>query len=186
VSGAGTALGGGWAAPPAAEAVELAPLGKVERVGGDKLVGLTPDQVKDILARNLRDGEYFITGDLTPEIFSDDCVFRDPTNETKGLSRYVKALGLLFDPSVSAVQLVDIEVTGPRSIEAQWRMGGYLRFPWHPRVDAFEGRTIYTLNSEGLIALQDQTWSITAGRALAESFTPTAGVSDDIKRQLCG
>lgn len=35
-------------------------------------------------------GEYFITGDLTPEIFADDCVFRDPTNETKGLSRYVK------------------------------------------------------------------------------------------------
>ncbi len=121
VSGAGTALGGGWAAPPAAEAVELAPLGPVERVGGDKLVGLTPEQVKvsscgvrfrrvwckagcelcksqrqlwraqqlvcgcavedrisiasricdrlqDILARNLREGEYFITGDLTPEV----------------------------------------------------------------------------------------------------------------------
>lgn len=41
----------------------------------------------------------------------------------------LQALGLLFDPSVSAVQLVDINVTGPRTIEAQWRMGGYLRFP---------------------------------------------------------
>lgn len=41
----------------------------------------------------------------------------------------MQALGLLFDPSVSAVQLVDIQVTGPRTIEAQWRMGGYLRFP---------------------------------------------------------
>ncbi len=38
----------------------------------------------------------------------------------------------------------------------------------------------------GSLLLQDQTWSITAGRALAESFTPTPGVSDDIKRQLCG
>lgn len=46
VSGAGTMVGANWAAPPAAEAVELAPLGPVERVGGDKLVGLTPDQVK--------------------------------------------------------------------------------------------------------------------------------------------
>lgn len=46
VSGAGATLGSNWVAPPAAEAVELAPLGPVERVGGNKLVGLTPDQVK--------------------------------------------------------------------------------------------------------------------------------------------
>lgn len=46
VSGAGATLGSNWVAPPAAEAVELAPLGPVERVGGDKLSGLTPDQVK--------------------------------------------------------------------------------------------------------------------------------------------
>lgn len=46
VSAGGAALTGSWAAPPAAEALELAPLGAVERVGGDKLRGLTPDQVK--------------------------------------------------------------------------------------------------------------------------------------------
>lgn len=153
-------------------------------------------------------------GDLTPEIFADDCVFKDPTNETRGLSRYMKvppatpatpawhallgcrgcahahwqgaatrparqappccptqgsgrgppsppaphahtqkntqhastppstptqALGILFDASVSAVQLRDIRVTGPRTIEADWLLGGYLKFPWHPRVEAFEG-----------------------------------------------
>lgn len=37
-----------------------------------------------------------------------------------------------------------------------------------------------------IATLQDQTWSISSGKALAESFTPTAGVSDDIKRALCG
>lgn len=42
------------------------------------------------------------------------------------------------------------------------------------------------LLSRTLDIAQDQTWSISPGRALAESFTPTAGVSDDIKRQLCG
>lgn len=47
-------------------------------------------------------------------------------------ARPMQALGLLFDPSVSAVQLVDIRVTGPRTIEADWRMGGYLRFPCAP------------------------------------------------------
>lgn len=50
-----------------------------------------------------------------------------------------QALGLLFDASYSAVQLRDIRVTGPRTIEADWLLGGYLKFPWHPRVEAFEG-----------------------------------------------
>lgn len=49
-----SSVAGGWAAPPPAEALELAPLGAVERVGGDKLVGLSPDQVK---ARELGGGE---------------------------------------------------------------------------------------------------------------------------------
>jgi hypothetical protein len=30
-----------------------------------------------------------VTGDLTPEVFADDCRFRDPTNDVSGLSRYL-------------------------------------------------------------------------------------------------
>lgn len=44
--------------------------------------------MQDILARDLRDGQYFVTGDLTLEVFADDCRFRDPTNDIVGLSRY--------------------------------------------------------------------------------------------------
>jgi hypothetical protein len=43
---------------------------------------------------------------------------------------------------------------------------------------------VYQLNAEGLIELQDQTWSISSFKALAESFTPTPGVSTDIKQLL--
>ncbi|KAL4443958.1 hypothetical protein ABPG75_011695 [Micractinium tetrahymenae] len=178
-----TGTAGGLAAPLPAQALELAPLGPVQAVG-EKLEGLSAEQVKDILARNLREGQYFVTGDLTPEIFDDDCVFRDPTNETRGLSRYMKALGILFDASYSAVQLKDIRVTGPRTIEADWLLGGYLKLPWHPRVEAFQGHTVYRLNDRGLIELQDQTWSIDSFTALAESFTPTPGVKSDIKERL--
>jgi hypothetical protein len=46
VASSSAPLAGGWVAPLPAEALELAPLGKVERVGGDKLVGLSADQVK--------------------------------------------------------------------------------------------------------------------------------------------
>jgi hypothetical protein len=56
-----------YTAAPAA-ALPLAPLGGVERVGGAKRTGLSAQQVADILAQNLAEGQYFITGDLTPEV----------------------------------------------------------------------------------------------------------------------
>ncbi len=40
------------------------------------------------------------------------------------------------------VELVGIRVTGPSTVEADWRMGGWLRseyFPWGAKVEPFEG-----------------------------------------------
>lgn len=51
----------------------------------------------------------------------------------------MQALGILFDASYSAVQLVGIRVTSPTTIEAEWRLGGYLKLPWHPRIEPVDG-----------------------------------------------
>ncbi|KXZ50062.1 hypothetical protein GPECTOR_18g41 [Gonium pectorale] len=158
-----------------AEALPLGPLGPVKRVGGEKLTGLGAEEVADILRRDLAVGQYFVTGDLTREIFADDCRFVDPTNDVSGLSKYLTALGVLFDPAYSKVELLGIRATGPRTVEADWRLGGYLVFPWNPKVEPFEGHTVYTLDESGLVAEQRQTWSISGATALAESFTPTFG-----------
>lgn len=163
-----------------ASAVPLGPLGPVQRVGGDKRTGLSAEEVAEVLRRDLAVGQYFVTGDLTREIFADDCRFVDPTNDVTGLSKYLTALGVLFDPAFSKVELLSIRVTGPRTVEADWRLGGYLVFPWNPRVEPFEGHTVYTLNGDGLVSEQRQTWSISGATALIESFTPTF----EPKRQL--
>lgn len=116
--------------PTSAIAVPLAPLGGLTRIGGEKLTGLSDDQVKAILNKDLDEGQYFVTGNLTKEIFTDDCRlalqlngmslscqlffnhfamfwtrFVDPTNDVTGLQRYVTALGILFDPEFSTVGL---------------------------------------------------------------------------------
>ena len=154
----------------------LAPLGEVKRVGGDKRTDLTAEKVRDQLERDLRDGQYFVTGNLTREIFADDCRFTDPTNDVVGLSRYLTALGLLFDPATSSVDLYDIKVTSPNTVEADWQLQGYLRFPWKPRVDPYSGHTVYSLDPETkLVRSQFQTWNISGAKAIAESFTPTTG-----------
>lgn len=90
-----------------------------------------------------------------------------------GLSRYITALDLLFDPAQSRVELLDIKITGPNTIEAEWTLGGELKFPWRPKVATFTGRCVYTIDEEtGLIREQAQTWSKSAFEALRESFTP--------------
>ena len=67
-----------------------------------------------------------------------------------------------------------------KTIAASWILGGYLKLPWNPRVEPFEGHTVYTLGEDGLIVMQDQTWSISSGEALRETFTPTSGKKKDI------
>jgi hypothetical protein len=105
----------------------------------------------------------------------------DPTNSVVGLSRYLKALTLLFDASVSAVRLVEIHVAAPNLIEATWTLGGQLRLPWRPVIKMFEGKSVYLLNADGLVAEQRQSWSISAAEALSETFTPSfGGVRGDI------
>lgn len=165
---------GGAVSPLPASALPLAPLGAVKAVGGAKRVGLSADEVAAILKEDLVTGQYFVTGNLTREVFDDNCRFKDPTNDVRGLSRYLTALGLLFDPKDSEVKLTNIEVTSPTTIETDGTLRGYLRFPWHPRVDPYAFHTTYTLDPETkLVVDQSQTWSISGARAIAETFTPT-------------
>jgi hypothetical protein len=59
--------------PGMAQAIPLAPLGDIKAVGGEKLSGLTDEEVLEVLRRDLAEGQYFVTGKLTKEIFADDC-----------------------------------------------------------------------------------------------------------------
>ena len=118
----------------------LAPLGGMTAVG-TKHTGLSLEELAATLKRDLTvgatgKGGYFVSGDLSPEIFRDDARFADPTNVAEGLSRYIKALGLLFDPACSTVELLK----GPsvdaatRTITAELRSKETLKLPWRPKV----------------------------------------------------
>ena len=54
-----------------------------------------------------------------------NCRFTDPTTVVTGVNKYVAAVKLLFDPELSQQELLSIDVTGPRTIEVNWRLGGY-------------------------------------------------------------
>ena len=53
----------------------------------------------------------------------------DPTTKVTGLSRYLRALRALFDPSRSEVELVGGAAKSERVIEGDYRAEGYLKLP---------------------------------------------------------
>jgi hypothetical protein len=156
----------------------LAPLGTPMTTS--KTAGLSLEDLKVRLERDLvvgtkGDGGYFITGDLSTDIFRDNCIFTDPTNQVSSLSQYQKGVRLLFDPKTSVVELIepltiDIE---RRCLSGTIRSRGMLQLPWHPFISAYESQIVYTIDDAGLVARQDQTWSKAADVALRETFTPT-------------
>lgn len=79
-------------------------------------------------------------GDISTQIFRDDCQFIDPTNSVSSLSRYQNALRILFDPNQSYVKLLE-PLTIDKSknmITARIESGGVLKLPWKPKIPSYE------------------------------------------------
>ena len=159
---------------------KLGPLGS-KKVFENKTTGLSLMDLARRLTNDLERGAhgtggYFLTGDLSTDIFRDDCVFEDPTNRVASLSQYQKALSVLFDPDRSSIEIVDPLVVNDEegTISGRLRSRGYLRLPWNPYISTYETTIRYTIDPEtGLIARQDQSWSKSSSQALRESFTPS-------------
>mmetsp|Transcript_18697 Transcript_18697/g.24679 ORF Transcript_18697/g.24679 Transcript_18697/m.24679 type:complete len:239 (-) Transcript_18697:376-1092(-) len=143
----------------------------------DKSIGLSVDTIREIIEQDFKEGKYFVTGKLTESIYKDDCLFIDPTTRVNSLEKYVKACEVLFDPENSQVDLLSLEIVDETHLFAEWRLGGYLKFPWNPYVPPFTGTTLYTLDNSGLISKHEETWSISALDAVKYTVQPTKGPS---------
>ena len=160
---------------------KLAPLGKAEVGSGiPKTKNLSLTEIAKRLEHSILygatgKGGYFLTGDVPEEIFRDDCLFVDPTNSVRSLSQYRKALSILFDPNSSYVKIVQGSVIDEkeRTISVKIRSRGFIQFFWKPYITSYESQIVYSVDLDGLISRQSQTWSKSAYKALQESFTPT-------------
>ncbi|CAM9527543.1 unnamed protein product, partial [Phaeothamnion confervicola] len=57
-------------------------------------------------------------------------------------------------------------------VVAEWRLQGYLKFPWNPHVDPYTGQTTFTLGSDGRITAHAEMWSISAVDAFIATAKP--------------
>lgn len=149
------------------------------RMSQVKHQNLAMADLKDILRRDWRedtDKGYYINGRLNTAIYRDDCVFDgpDPDMPVRGLRKYLNAASQLFDHASSTAKLLSLEIVNQNTIEARWEIEGVLHLPWHPRLPAWTGSTMYHFDEAGLIHRHEESWDISVLRAFAETLVPGA------------
>lgn len=163
---------------PGSESSLFEPLSLPPRAMGEKTCGLTVEQVMDVVRDDMELRAYYVTGRLTSAVYSDACFFDspDPDMPVKSLARYCDALRGLFDPSLSAIDLLGLEKVCERSFVAHWRLSGALKLPWRPQIKPYLGVTLYELDESGLIVSHNEEWSISALEAFGSTLWPALGI----------
>uniref|UniRef100_A0ACD5U7W8 Uncharacterized protein n=1 Tax=Avena sativa TaxID=4498 RepID=A0ACD5U7W8_AVESA len=118
---------------------------------------------------------YFLTGNFTLGIYTEDCLFEDPTIKFRGRSRYSQNLDLLipfFDSP--SLQLESIEKglrVDTNFVTATWTLRTYLRLPWRPLI-AIRGNTTYDFDEEYKVIRHAESWDVSALEAIGQLFVP--------------
>uniref|UniRef100_A0A1J3EK32 Uncharacterized protein n=1 Tax=Noccaea caerulescens TaxID=107243 RepID=A0A1J3EK32_NOCCA len=122
---------------------------------------------------------YFVTGIFTSEIYSDDCIFEDPTISFQGTELYESNLRLLVpfleDASIELQNMDKSESSQRDCIRATWKLRTYLKLPWRPLISV-DGSTVYELDRDFKIVRHVESWSVSAVEAIRQIFTfPSRG-----------
>ncbi|KAF8731930.1 hypothetical protein HU200_015878 [Digitaria exilis] len=114
-----------------------------------------------------------IAGDFTPGIYTEDCLFEDPTIKFRGRSRYSQNLDLLvpfFDsPSLELESIEKGLRVEMKFVKATWKLRTYLRLPWRPLI-AIRGNTTYDLNEDYKVVRHSESWDVSALEAIGQLF----------------
>ncbi|KAG6551344.1 hypothetical protein Mapa_007130 [Marchantia paleacea] len=136
---------------------------------------LVIDDVVDALREDYA-RSYFLTGEFLDSLYTEDCVFADPTIQFSGRDLYKRNLKLLVpfyeDPLLTLENIQQDEDGDSRFVETSWKLRVYIKLPWRPFI-AVDGRTKYNLNAENKIVEHVESWNVTAKEALGQIFKPS-------------
>ena len=146
----------------------------------------SPEALRAGLEADFVERGYLWSGQITPGLYDDGCVFTDPTLSFSGLDTFqtnIRNLEPLLDrfvpPAGRGVELYSCVLDADASaVVAEWRMRGDLALPWRPAID-LRGRTRFGYRAQpggGVgVARYDESWEISALDALLQLLTPNAG-----------
>lgn len=150
--------------------------GKPSKARDRTYESISLDMLMEGIRRDIVENEYLWTGQISTELYDEDCVFSDPTLTFEGLSTFERNIALL-DPLLERwlqskrVYLRDLrQVDG--IVEAKWRMDGRFALPWRPRL-RLDGSTRFVPGPDGRVVTYDERWeNLSALGALLTVLTP--------------
>ncbi|XP_010485874.1 PREDICTED: uncharacterized protein LOC104764119 isoform X2 [Camelina sativa] len=138
-----------------------------------EIVARDVDDVMGIL-RSDYGTAYFVTGIFTSAMYSDDCIFEDPTISFQGTELYERNLRLLVpfleDASIVLQHMEKSESSQRNYILATWKLRTYLKLPWRPLI-SINGKTVYDLDRDFKIVRHVESWNVSALEAIGQIFT---------------
>ena len=143
-------------------------------------------QVQQALQDDWNVGNYYISGNLNINLYSNDCLFSgpDPDLPICGLRKYVGVASRLFHKKSSKCELTkEIEILDNHTLQATWSMDGVLYIPLFGkdkngmfRLPHTVGTTTYHLNDQFQIVHHEEHWTnVTPLQAFVETFVPSLG-----------
>ncbi|ESQ39247.1 hypothetical protein EUTSA_v10001607mg [Eutrema salsugineum] len=119
---------------------------------------------------------YFVTGNLTPEVYEEKCEFADPAGSFKGLTRFKRNctnFGTLIEKS--NMKLMKWENFEDKGV-GHWKFSCVMSFPWKPILSA-TGYTEYYFDTEsGKICRHVEHWNVPKIALFKQLLRPSRGL----------
>lgn len=130
---------------------------------------LSPEEMAKAVDAGLRDREWFVTGRVLPELFSDGFEFKDPDVSLKGIDAYAKGVARLFDRTARC-EVISCDLDGS-TIRIDWRLSGGVKIG--PGL-TFKPYVVSTdlVVEDGLIVYQEDRFSIPGWQILVGAVAP--------------
>lgn len=131
---------------------------------------MAPAQLASKLEAGLKEREWFVTGRILPELFSDDFQFVDPDVSLKGVREYAEGVRTLFSED-SRAEVVSCELSEEDVLTVTWRLSGKVNVLGGLKIKPYLVYTDLAIQ-DGLVVSQEDRFSIPSWDILLSAFAP--------------
>lgn len=136
-----------------------------------KLTGLSIDKLAALVEKGLSKTQWFVTGQVDAQLFSDTFAFKDESVATTGIKAYATGVRKLFDQASSKAELISVTADAPSSsIVVVWRLEGRVNLPFKPQIKPYVVTTTFGVDSQGLICSQLDEFAVPGWDLLLSTF----------------
>ena len=129
------------------------------------------ESLRKDLDKAVAKNSFFVTGIVSPELYSDDFAFSDPDVSVKGVEEYARGVAKIFKSGTKA-DLIRSEIVQPDVITVTWRLEGAVNIGPGLPIKAFVVYSDFSVGEDGLIYFQKDRFSLSGIDIILSAFFP--------------